>query len=173
MADEKKDGVGSLHIGNSRVGIIGLDFLLGEAKKRDFQDEEALAKFLLEGVKARNYVSSSFEDKYQRALLAEYKKFTGILDEEDILEGILEIKILGSNCPRCQMLEQETMAAITEMDVPADLEHISDPGKIGEYGVMGTPALIVNKKVKSAGKVLKKEEIKRLLSEELKKGYPC
>lgn len=169
MAGEKRDEVGSLYIGSSRVGIIGLASLLEEAKERDFQDEEEAARFLLEGVKARNYVSSSSEDKYQRALLTEYKKFTGILDEKDILEGILEIKILGPGCPRCQMLEQETMAAIAEMNVPADLEHVSDQGKIGEYGVMGTPALVVNKRVKSVGKVLKKEEIKVLLSEELKK----
>lgn len=98
------------------------------------------------------------------------KKVTGVSDEEDVSGDFLEVKILGPSCYNCQRLEQETMSAIAEMNIPANIEHVRNPVEIGSYGVFGTPALIVNNEVKSVGRVLKKDQIKRLLSEELKKG---
>lgn len=168
MKDEKEN-VAYLSMKSGRIGIIGLQGLLKEAEKRTFLNDDELATFLLEGVKERNYVPPSCEEEYFKVLLREYKRFTGSLEGEDESGDILEIKILGPGCPNCQKLEQEVMVALAEMQQLADVEHVREPDRIGEYGVAATPALVVNKRVKSVGKVLIKEEIKRLLNEELRK----
>jgi protein-disulfide isomerase len=59
----------------------------------------------------------------------------------------------------------ELMEIMTEMNLPADLEHITDIKEIGKYGVMGMPALIVNGKVMCTGKVPTKRKLKEWLSE--------
>jgi small redox-active disulfide protein 2 len=164
-----KDGIGYIGSKGIKIGIVGLPSLLEEAKTRNFATEEELARFLLDGVKARNYVPSSKEGEYSRLLLKEYKKFTGVLDDEDITEGILEIKILGPGCYSCQKVEQEILSVLAENNIPANVEHIKDLCEIVKYGVIGTPALVINNRVKSIGKVLTKEQVKKLISEEMQK----
>lgn len=77
------------------------------------------------------------------------------------------IKILGTGCTKCQALEKETINALAEMDVAADLQKVIKMDEIMQYDVMMTPALVINDKVKSAGKVLKPEEIKEFIKQEL------
>jgi len=73
------------------------------------------------------------------------------------------IKILGSGCAKCNALEAATVAAIKELGLEAAIEHVTDFAKIAQYGVMQTPALVVDEKVKSFGRVLSKDEVKKLL----------
>ena len=75
----------------------------------------------------------------------------------------MKIKVLGSGCPNCKILEANTMKALDEMKIKADVEKVTDIGKIIEYGVMSTPALVIDEKVVSTGRVLTSEEIKKLL----------
>ncbi|MBW1709879.1 MAG: thioredoxin family protein [Deltaproteobacteria bacterium] len=77
----------------------------------------------------------------------------------------MEIKVLGPGCAQCDRLEREIMQVLNEINLAADLEHITDIKEIGQYGVMGTPALIINGKVKSVGKVPPKEKIKRWIED--------
>lgn len=79
----------------------------------------------------------------------------------------MEIKVLGQGCVRCHQLEEEVRRVIVELGVQADVEHVTDIKEIMSYKVMGTPALVINGKVKVAGKVPKTEEIKKYLTEEL------
>ena len=76
------------------------------------------------------------------------------------------IKILGSGCASCQKLYSTAQEAAKEIGVNADFEKIEDIRKIMSYGVMRTPALVINEKVKSFGKVPSKEEIKKYITEE-------
>lgn len=73
------------------------------------------------------------------------------------------IKILGSNCNKCISLEKNTKDAMNELGWDCRIEHISDFTQIASYGVMTTPALVINGKVVSYGKVLTIEEIKFIL----------
>lgn len=73
------------------------------------------------------------------------------------------IKILGSGCSNCKKLEQNTQKAITEMGIEANVEKVEDFKAIMAYGVMKTPALVVDEQVISMGKVLTVEEIKKYL----------
>ena len=75
----------------------------------------------------------------------------------------MEIKILGSGCPNCKVLEANAKKAVKELKIKARIEKITDIAKIMEYGVMSTPALVVDEKVVSYGRVLSSEEIKKLL----------
>ncbi|MCF8142407.1 MAG: thioredoxin family protein [Deltaproteobacteria bacterium] len=65
----------------------------------------------------------------------------------------MQIKVLGPGCVQCDRLEQDLMQVMSETGVMADIEHVRDIKEIGRYGVMGTPALLINGRVKSVGKV--------------------
>jgi len=78
----------------------------------------------------------------------------------------MEIKILGPGCPRCEEVEKRTINVLAEMNIPADVQKITDLNKIGEYKVFATPGLVINGKVKCSGKIPSKEEIKKWIEEE-------
>lgn len=71
----------------------------------------------------------------------------------------MNIKILGSGCPKCQRLEQLTRDVATELGVDVTIEHVREMAKIMEYPVLSTPALVVNGEVKVSGRMPSKEEI--------------
>lgn len=73
------------------------------------------------------------------------------------------IKILGTGCPKCNKLEELSRKAAEEMDIEFTVEKVKDINKIMEYGVMTTPALVVDGDVKVAGKVPSIEDIKKLI----------
>jgi len=75
----------------------------------------------------------------------------------------MQIKVLGPGCKNCKALEKVVMDAVKELNINADLEKIEDPGKIVEAGVMMTPGLVINGKVKSTGKVPKIDAVKKML----------
>ncbi len=69
------------------------------------------------------------------------------------------IKILGSGCPKCKMLEESAKKAVEQSGVEARVVKVTDLNDIMDYGVMITPALVIDEEVKSAGKVLSPDEI--------------
>jgi small redox-active disulfide protein 2 len=75
----------------------------------------------------------------------------------------MKIKILGSGCPNCKVLEANTKQAVEELKIKASVEKVTDIKKIMEYGIMSTPALVIDEKVVSYGRVLTSEEIKKFL----------
>ncbi len=77
------------------------------------------------------------------------------------------IKVLGSGCKNCLVLGDNVKEAMQELKLDAELVKVTDFSEIAAYGVMSTPALVVNEKVVSYGKVLKTKEIIRLLEKVL------
>jgi len=73
------------------------------------------------------------------------------------------VKVLGSGCAKCNALEAAVKEALAELGMDTAVEHVTDFAEIAAYGVMTTPALVVDGKVVSYGKVLKKEEAAALL----------
>jgi small redox-active disulfide protein 2 len=73
------------------------------------------------------------------------------------------VKVLGSGCAKCNELEAATKAALAELGMDTTIDHVTDFSQIASYGVMSTPALVVDGKVVSYGKVLKKDEVVNLL----------
>lgn len=73
------------------------------------------------------------------------------------------IKILGSGCKKCGILAENAKAAVEAAGHSAEIVKVTDFAEIAGYGVMSTPALVVDEKLLSAGKVLTAEEIGALL----------
>ena len=77
--------------------------------------------------------------------------------------GICCIKVLGSGCKSCHALLEASKEAVKNMGLSVEVEYVTDMEKIMEYGVMSVPALVVNEKVVSMGKVLKADDVEKLL----------
>ncbi len=75
----------------------------------------------------------------------------------------MNIKVLGAGCTNCEALLKATKEAVANKGIDAEIEYVTDLEKIMNYGVMNMPALLVDGKTVSAGKVLKVKEIEKLI----------
>jgi len=73
----------------------------------------------------------------------------------------MEIKVLGPGCPRCEETKKNVEEAVIESGLSANITKVTDTMEIAKYGVFGTPAVVVDGKVKSVGKIPSKNEIKK------------
>ncbi len=78
-------------------------------------------------------------------------------------DGICCIKVLGAGCSSCHQQYEHVKEAVKNMGLSIEVEYITDMTKVMEYGVMSMPALVVNEKVVSMGKVLKASDVEKLL----------
>ncbi|UCG29487.1 MAG: TM0996/MTH895 family glutaredoxin-like protein [candidate division WOR-3 bacterium] len=78
----------------------------------------------------------------------------------------MEIRILGPGCPRCNELEKRTIDVLAELDLPADVQKVTDMKKILEYNIIATPGLVINGKMKCSGRIPSKNQIKNWIKEE-------
>lgn len=79
------------------------------------------------------------------------------------VDGICCIKVLGAGCKSCHEQYEHTKQAVKSMGLDLEVEYITDMEKVMTYGVMSMPALVVNEKVVSMGKVLKAADVEKLL----------
>lgn len=77
--------------------------------------------------------------------------------------GICCVKVLGAGCKSCHEQYENAKKAIKDMELDLEVEYITDMQKVMEYGAMSMPALVVNEKVVSMGKVLKSDDVIALL----------
>lgn len=75
----------------------------------------------------------------------------------------MKIKVLGPGCKNCVVLAENTKAALTELGTEAEIEKVTDFAEIAKYGIMSTPGLVIDEKVVSYGKVLKPQDIIKLI----------
>jgi small redox-active disulfide protein 2 len=76
----------------------------------------------------------------------------------------MDIKILGSGCVNCRNLETNTRTALDALGLVVEIEKVTDPGEIVSWGVMSTPALVVDDEVVVSGRVPSPDQIRQLLS---------
>lgn len=74
-----------------------------------------------------------------------------------------KIQILGTGCPKCKKLAENAKTAAADLDAEYEIEKITDINEIMKFGVMMTPALVIDGQVKTVGKVPAIEEIKKML----------
>ena len=84
-------------------------------------------------------------------------------DAQSAADGLNSVKVLGSGCKSCHALLESTNEALKKMGKPFEAEYITDMQTIAAYGVMSTPALAVNERVVSMGKVMNAAEVEKLL----------
>jgi small redox-active disulfide protein 2 len=76
----------------------------------------------------------------------------------------MEIKVLGPGCANCTTLEKRTNDALAASGIAAAVEKVTDFGEIASYGIMSTPALVIDEQVVVSGRVPKVDEIQELLA---------
>jgi len=77
----------------------------------------------------------------------------------------MKIKVLGPGCPKCGEVEKRVKDALAGLNVAADVEKITDIKKMMSFGILATPGLVINGKVKSTGRIPRIEEIKAWIQE--------
>jgi small redox-active disulfide protein 2 len=78
---------------------------------------------------------------------------------------MLTIKVLGPGCDNCKKVEANTYDALAELNVDADLTHVTEHDAIYAYPILGTPGLVINEKVVCAGRIPSKDEIKQWITQ--------
>ena len=82
------------------------------------------------------------------------------------VEGICCVKVLGAGCKSCHEQYENAKAAVAALGLNVEVEYITDMEKVMAYGVMSMPAIVVNDKVVSMGKVLKAADVEKLLKKQ-------
>jgi small redox-active disulfide protein 2 len=160
-----KKEIKQIMVNGKGVGISGLDEAIGEiaGMKSGLNDDE-IQERLLAMISLNNYVPANAWDAYGKAALREFKIAQGLPVAQDEVAG-LKIAVLGMGCARCSQLESDVRDILSEMKIAADLQHITDLREIARYGVMGSPALVINNKVVSVGEVPPKSKIRQWITE--------
>jgi hypothetical protein len=155
-----------IFVGNTQVGLIGLEGIFGDLKSQRGKPEPELKEILVEKVAKKNYIPDSIKEDYRKALFWEFKKFLGEKVEEE-RGDFLEIVILGTGCFSCNQLEKDIFTLLSETGIKAAFSHITDTSIILQYGILCPPALIIDGKVKSKGTIPPKSMINKWLEEEI------
>jgi small redox-active disulfide protein 2 len=157
------DDSSQIWVGEDKINIRGLKKAIEEiAQARTEMTDGEVQDALLEKLSERNYIASCAVNEYREAFFREFRKFLGQPCEE-ALGTSLRIVVLGPGCAQCDRLEQTVKQALTEMSLPASVEHVTDIKEIARYGVATTPALVVNGKIVASGTVPSVTKIKELL----------
>ncbi|MGB2965544.1 MAG: thioredoxin family protein [Anaerolineales bacterium] len=80
---------------------------------------------------------------------------------------MLNIKILGTGCPNCKKLEEETKKAVGNLGIEVEFEKVTDYQKIMDYDILSTPGLVINEQVVSSGKIPSQPELVSMLASAL------
>ena len=157
-----------IRVGDSKAGVTGLDRVLEETRSQGWQPEqEGLKQALVEALRAAgNYVSPAAEDAYGDTLLGSYRQYfeemkhRGSTGAAKSGGGIMKIEILGPGCARCRATEENVRKALADLNLEAEVEHITDPVQFARRGVLLTPGVIVDGQVVSSGRVPSVEDVK-------------
>lgn len=162
MAEQEE--VVKIKVGKFSVGIVALKAVLEKAAQENLSSDDEVAEYLFEHLKSKNYIPPRAHMEYRLAFLREYKKYKGepVAVEE---QRTLEVRVLGPGCPNCDKLEQMVYTVMTSEGIAGDVEHIKDLNKIAAYGMVATPALVINGEVKSIGRLPRESQLRQWLLE--------
>lgn len=153
----------TIRIGNANIGLIGLDIALNHLASENMAEDEAV-EYLFTEISKKNYIPATAIENYREALRSEYRKHMNIGEQH--LEGLV-IRIFGTGCISCNNLQTQVIEVLSSMGKAADIEQIHDPDEIGRQGIIMTPALMINGKVKSGGKLPTLAQIEQWIREVL------
>ena len=87
------------------------------------------------------------------------------MDYKNLKLTKMDIKVLGTGCPKCKALEKAVINSLSELHIQADVSKVEDIMQIMQFGVMQTPALVINGKVVVSGRLPNNNELKALLTQ--------
>lgn len=153
----------TIRVGKANVGLIGLDQAMAKAIAATGIDEEEAVGALFAAIGRDNYVPAEAAPLYREALRREYRRRLGL---ESSSGETLTIRVLGPGCVSCNKLTTMLIAALQKLGLAADMESVHDLDAIWRFGVTKTPALVINRKVKCAGRMPTPAEVEQWLREE-------
>lgn len=77
---------------------------------------------------------------------------------------MLTLKVLGSGCANCHKVEEVAREAVAALNLPAQVEHVTERAEIAKYRLLATPGLVINEKVVCAGRIPAADEVKKWLA---------
>lgn len=150
-------------IGGISVGLVGLDAAIAKVKASDpdgIKDIDERALEVLSALEEKNYIPASARDAYVSAIKGLLKGVGGGHDSRN-----LSIRILGPGCVSCNRLEEIVRSVLDQKGIAADIEHVKDLDEIWRYGVMNTPALVINERVLCSGRLPTRHKIEEWLQQ--------
>lgn len=157
--------VAQIRVKGNLVGIVGLQNVMA-AMASDYgqKPDDVIGAEMVKRLSGKNYIPDSAKNAYAQAFVREFRKHLGQPVEEETPAG-LQVLILGPGCANCNRLETDVRDVLVEMNAPGEMIHVTDVREISKYGVMGVPALVINKKVVSVGTTPEKKKIRQWLEE--------
>jgi hypothetical protein len=141
------------------IGILGFTAVFEALAPTLAQStDDVLAQELVARLSKKNYIPEKVKAEYGKALVREFRRQLGQSVPEEEPAGLV-IKVLGQGCTNCRELTQRIMGVMSELNLAADLEHVTDIKAIAHYGVLGSPALLINGKVLAVGTVPSKKQL--------------
>ena len=153
----------TIRIGKASVGLIGLDQAMAKVIATPSLNEDEAVATLFGAISRDNYIPPDAAPLYHEALRQEYRRRLG---QESGPSGILTIRVLGPGCVSCNKLTTMLIEALQKLGLAADMESVHDLDAIWRFGVTKTPALIINSKVKCAGRMPSPAEVEQWVREE-------
>ncbi len=154
-----------IRVGSHSISIMNLGSVMNEmAKSHASETDHVIEAVMLERLGRSNYIPAAAKEAYGKAFVREFRRFLGQPFEEEQAGGI-DIKVLGPGCAQCDRFEQTIMEVLTETRIAASVDHVRDIKVIARFGVMGTPALLINGKVMAVGNIPSRDKIRRWLTE--------
>jgi len=150
----------NLKVGAVSVGLIGLDVALTRILSLPALDIPAAVNQVYAEIARQNYVPALAEEKYRQALEQEIRHLRG---GQARANAHLEVRILGTGCVSCNNLQKQVIEIVAEHGVAADVFQVHDLDEIGRFGVLQTPALVINGQVKSIGRIPTRAQIEEWL----------
>ena len=138
-----------LRVGRVNVGLIGIDVALSKYGCDEELAVEKAVELVFTDVAAKNYVPVSAADQYRGAIEQEIVR---LRSGEKAISNELIIRILGPGCVSCNKLQTTVIEIMDHMGIAADVLQIHDLDEIGRFGIIQTPALVINGDLKSAGR---------------------
>ncbi len=151
-----------LLIGNVTVGLIGYDVAINQQLNAKNQNRSAAIDKIYAAVAEHNYIPPGKEALYRQALANEYDR---LLKGEDFSTDTLIIRILGPGCVSCNNIQKMVIEIMGKLQIAADIFQVHDLDEIGRFGVLQTPALLINDQVKSAGNIPTSSQIEQWLKD--------
>jgi hypothetical protein len=149
-----------IKIGTFQIGILGLKEAMAELASSLAQaPDEDVAGALIQRLSKINYIPEKAKPDYAQALVREFRKHVGqeVLPVQE--EQGLVIRVLGQGCDQCRALTQRIMEVLSELNLAADFEHVTDIKEIARYRVMQSPALLINNQLAAVGRVPSKAQL--------------
>jgi len=152
-----------LKVGKATVGLVGLDVAINRVTgDSSLHDLEAAERVYAE-IAGKNYIPATASDEYREAIRKEVRRLRTGEAEQD---NDLVIRILGPGCVSCNNLQKLVIGIMSELGIAGDVFQVHDLDEIGRFGVMHTPALVINGKVKCAGLLPSRAMVEEWLREE-------